>query len=387
MTQDVERTEIARWTANYVGEREGVALYEALAAAEQNQSRAEVLRRMAVVEARHAARWEAKLRAAGVEPPVVRLGPSVRVIGWLARRLGVHAVLPLVRGMELRAAGTYRDQPDALDFVPDERGHARALAAMTSGAAGAAPVGAAPQTAADPTAEILGRERWHRRDRGGSLRAAVFGVNDGLVSNLSLVIGVAGADPEPRFILLAGVAGLLAGSFSMAAGEYVSMSAQREMFERQIALEREELATAPEEEREELSLLYQAKGVPAAEADLMANRLIADPAAALDTMAREELGLDPEALGSPWGAALSSLLAFAVGAVLPVLPYLFASGTLAFVLAALLSALGLLAVGGAITLFTGRNPLVGALRMLAIGAVAASVTYLVGRLIGVGVTG
>ena len=231
------------------------------------------------------------------------------------------------------------------------------------------------------------KEHHHRGGQGGVLRASVFGVNDGLVSNLSLVIGVAGADPEPRFILLAGVAGLLAGSFSMAAGEYVSMSAQREMFERQIALEREELATAPEEEREELSLLYQAKGVPAAEADLMANRLIADPAAALDTMAREEMGLDPEALGSPWGAALSSLLAFAVGAVLPVLPYLFASGTLAVGLAALRSASGLLAVGGAITLFAGRNPLVGALRMLAIGAVAASVTYLVGRLIGVGVTG
>jgi VIT1/CCC1 family predicted Fe2+/Mn2+ transporter len=165
------------------------------------------------------------------------------------------------------------------------------------------------------------------------------------------------------------------------------MSAQREMFERQIALEREELANAPEEEQEELSLLYQAKGVPANDADRMASRLIRDPEAALDTLAREELGLDPGSLGSPWAAAISSLVAFAVGALLPVLPYLFTEGTLAFVLSALLSAVGLLAVGASITLFTGRNPLMGALRMLGIGAIAATVTYVVGRLIGVGVTG
>jgi VIT1/CCC1 family predicted Fe2+/Mn2+ transporter len=312
---------------------------------------------------------------------------QVRAIRTLARWFGVDAVLPLVRGMELRAAGAYSDQPDAIDLVPEERGHARMLAAMSDGGVTVSAESAPALASEDATSAILGRERWHRRDRGGSLRAAVFGVNDGLVSNLSLVIGVAGADPEPRFILLAGVAGLLAGSFSMAAGEFVSMTAQREMFERQIALERQELAMDPEQEREELSLLYQAKGVPEREAELMARRLIADPAAALDTMAREELGLDPDALGSPWGAALSSLLAFAAGAILPVLPYMFGSGTTAFVMSIVLSAIGLAIVGAAITLFTGRNPLVGALRMVAIGAVAATVTFAIGRLIGVGVAG
>jgi VIT1/CCC1 family predicted Fe2+/Mn2+ transporter len=340
---------------------------------------------MAAVEGRHAARWEAKLRALGATPPPFHQGARILMVRWLARRMGVDAVLPLVRGMELRAAGDYAGQADAADFVPEERGHARTLAAMTT--TDSPPAGVATRAGEDIPDAILGRERWHRRDRGGSLRAAVFGVNDGLVSNLSLVIGVAGAGPEPRFILLAGIAGLLAGSFSMAAGEFVSMSAQRELFERQIALEREELAQAPQEEREELSLLYQAKGVPTAEADLMANRLIQDPSVALDTMAREELGLDPASLGSPWGAALSSLAAFAAGAVLPVLPYLFAEGVLAFVLSAVLSAVGLLAVGAAITLFTGRSPLLGALRMLAIGAGAAAMTYLVGRLIGVSVAG
>lgn len=385
MPTNTERSEIARLTANYLGEREGEALYTALADAEKNPTRAEVFRRMAAVEGRHAARWETKLREAGAAPPPFHEGTRIHMVRWLARRMGVDAVLPLVRGMELRAAGDYAGQADAADFVPEERGHARTLAVMNT--TESPPTGTIPGAGEDIPETILGRERWHRSDRGGSLRAAIFGVNDGLVSNLSLVIGVAGAGPEPRFILLAGIAGLLAGSFSMAAGEYVSMSAQRELYERQIALEREELARDPEEEREELSLLYQAKGIPTAEADLMAGRLIADPTVALDTMAREELGLDPGSLGSPWGAAFSSLAAFSAGAVLPVLPYLFTEGVLAFVLSAVLSAVGLLAVGAAITLFTGRSPLVGALRMLAIGAGAAAVTYLVGRLIGVSVAG
>jgi vacuolar iron transporter family protein len=381
MTQTVEPNEIERLTRNYLGEREGMDLYHALADAERNPNRAEILRRMAAIEGRHADRWERKLRDAGVEPPAYRTGRRVGMIRWLARRFGVDAVLPLVRGLELRASGDYDQQPDARDFAPDERGHARTLMAMTEGTS------ATTTPPEDASGQILARERWHRRDRGGSLRAAVFGVNDGLVSNLSLVVGVAGADPDPKFILLAGVAGLLAGSFSMAAGEYVSMTAQREMFERQIQLEREELATSPEQEREELSLLYQAKGVPADQADRMATELIKDPKAALDTMAREELGLDPEALGSPWGAAFSSLAAFAIGAILPVLPYFFISGVIGFVLSAVLSGLGLLAVGAAITLFTGRNPLFGALRMLAIGAAASAVTFAVGRLIGVSVAG
>lgn len=384
MTQQQEKAEIARLTSNYRGEREGAALYEALAAVEAHPRRADILRQMAAVEARHAARWEEKLRALGVEPPPIKEGIAIRAIGWMARRFGVQAVLPLVRGMELRAAGDYADQPDAADFVPEERAHAHTLAALDRTTS--APVASAPSSAEqDVPASIVGRERWHRRGQNGSLRAAVFGVNDGLVSNLSLVVGFAGADPEPRLILLAGVAGLLAGSFSMAAGEYVSMTAQREIFERQIALEREELRSAPEQEQEELSLIYQAKGVPAADANLVASRLMADPEAALDTMAREELGLDPDELGSPWGAALSSFVSFTAGAILPVLPYFFLAGVTALVLSAVLSGLGLLAVGAAITLFTGRAPWFGAARMLAIGAAAAAVTYTVGRLIGVSV--
>jgi VIT1/CCC1 family predicted Fe2+/Mn2+ transporter len=217
----------------------------------------------------------------------------------------------------------------------------------------------------------------------GTFRAAVFGINDGLVSNLSLVMGVAGASPGPRFVLLAGVAGLLAGAFSMAAGEYVSMSAQRELFENQIAIERQELAEDPQGEQRELELIYENKGLPEDAAMKLASRMMADPALALDTHAREELGLDPQSLGSPWGAAMSSFTAFIAGAIIPVAPFLFFSGHKAFMMSLILSGIALLAVGTAVSSFTGRSKWVGALRMLVIGSLAAAITYGIGNLVGV----
>lgn len=217
----------------------------------------------------------------------------------------------------------------------------------------------------------------------GTFRAAVFGINDGLVSNLSLVMGVAGASADSRFVLLAGVAGLLAGAFSMAAGEYVSMSAQRELFENQIAIERRELAEDPQGEQKELELIYKSKGLPDDAATKLASSMMSDPAVALDTHAREELGLDPKELGSPWGAAFSSFAAFIVGAIIPVAPYLFFSGQTAFMGSLVLSGLALLGVGAAIASFTGRSKFFSAVRMLFIGALAAAITYLVGSLVGV----
>jgi VIT1/CCC1 family predicted Fe2+/Mn2+ transporter len=172
----------------------------------------------------------------------------------------------------------------------------------------------------------------------------------------------------------------------MAAGEYVSMQAQRELFERQIELEREELALAPDEEREELALIYRAKGIPAAEAERLASALMRDDDVALDTLAREELGLDPGELGSPWGAALSSFVSFALGALVPVLPYLAGTGRLALPLSALLSAVALFGVGAGVSLFTGRGVLLSGLRMLGIGAGAALVTYAVGSALGVAIS-
>ena len=217
---------------------------------------------------------------------------------------------------------------------------------------------------------------------GNALRAGVFGVNDGLVSNAALIYGVAGAAQEPSVIVLTGVAGLLAGAFSMAAGEYVSVRSQREMFEYQIGLERDELETYPDEEAAELALIYAAKGMPADEARKLADTLMQDPERALDTLAREELGLNPDELGSPWVAAISSFSAFTAGAALPLLPFLFGHGQ-ALTASIALTALGLFAVGASMSLFTGRHALLSGLRMLGIGGAAGLTTYFIGAWLGV----
>jgi vacuolar iron transporter family protein len=227
----------------------------------------------------------------------------------------------------------------------------------------------------------------HRVGQGNTLRAAVFGINDGLVSNVSLVMGVAGAGTNARFVLLAGLSGLLAGAFSMAAGEYVSMSAQREVFEHQIAFEQRELADDPEGELAELTQIYRNKGLPEAQAATLAASMMADPCLALDTHAREELGLDPDELGSPWGAALTSFGSFVIGASVPVAPYIILNNLIAFWASVMLSTLALFGVGMLLTNFTGRNWLYSGIRMVVIGALAAGVTYVVGRVIGVSAAG
>lgn len=229
----------------------------------------------------------------------------------------------------------------------------------------------------------------HKSVGGGNLRAAVFGVNDGLVSNASLIMGVAGASAASGasgMILLSGVAGLLAGAFSMAAGEYLSVRSQREMYEYQIGLEREELELYPQEEAAELALIFQAKGLAREEARKLAEKLIADPDRALDTLAREELGLNPDELGSPVGAALFSFFSFSGGAIVPLLPFFFGGGMMALFTAIGLTAVALFGVGAALSLFTGRHAWLGGLRMLAIGGTAGAATYLIGRALGVTLT-
>jgi VIT1/CCC1 family predicted Fe2+/Mn2+ transporter len=223
----------------------------------------------------------------------------------------------------------------------------------------------------------------HKGYGGGNLRAAVFGVNDGLVSNASLIMGVAGASATAEFVVTSGVAGLLAGALSMAAGEYVSVRSQREMFEYQIALERDELAEYPEEEAEELALIYAARGMDLEEARRITRDLVRSPQTALDALAREELGLNPDDLGSPWGAAAFSFLAFAAGAVVPLVPFLVGLplGS-AVMVAAAVAGVALFGVGATLSLFTGRNAWLGGLRMVAIGGGAGLVTWFIGRLLG-----
>ncbi len=366
------KADIKRYRTNYQGEVDGVELYRRLSRAEQDPQRAQIFLDLAETEKRHLKIWQDKLRAAGVDPG--KPGPSlrVRVLGALADRFGARAVLPMVSAMESNGFDEYMSQPEAgPSMARDERSHSRTLSTMYS-----------PGGATD-VAGIARGERWHRVDTGGQLRAAIFGMSDGLISNLSLVIGVAGAQPDGRFILLAGVAGLMAGAFSMGAGEFISVTSQRELFERQIALEKEELEVAPEEERQELALIYRAKGLTEAQANELSTRIIADRGVALETLAREELGLNPQGLGSPWGVALASFASFAIGAVIPVIPWLFGSTNWHFLASVLLSAVALFAVGAGVSLFTGRNFALAGARQLIIGAAAAAVTFAIGRLIGV----
>jgi VIT1/CCC1 family predicted Fe2+/Mn2+ transporter len=230
------------------------------------------------------------------------------------------------------------------------------------------------------TVEDIGKQ--HRNFGGGTLRAGVFGVNDGLVSNTCLVMGVAGAAVEPGIIVLSGVAGLLAGAFSMAAGEFISVLTQREMFEHQISQEADELNRYPKEEAEEFALIYAARGIPIAEARDVAAHLVANPDKALDTLAREELGLNPDDLGSPIGAALSSFIAFAIGASLPLIPFLIGAKN-DVIIAGAISGAALFAVGALLSLFSGKSAWISGFRMLAIGAVAAAATYGIGSLFNV----
>jgi len=366
-------------------ERDAIFLYDALASIEKDEQRASAFRRIAANERRHADVWARKLEERGADVPAPPARPRLRVaiIVLLARLFGTRAVSDLVTALEGDEEDIYQAQssPEVAAIAADEREHAEIWRQLK--------LGRTPG-AGD---EIAARERWHRSGRSGTLRAVIFGVSDGLVSNLALVMGVAGAANtaassaapagNEKFIVLAGIAGLLAGAFSMAAGEYISMQSQRELFERQIALERAELEAMPEEEQAEMAALYRAKGFPPDEAEAIAARLFENPERALDTLIREELGLDPSELGSPVGAASGSFVAFALGAAVPVIPYLLASGSSAFVASIVLSLVALFLVGAAVSLLTGRGFLFSGARQVLIGAAAAVVTFAVGSLIGV----
>src|SRR3954454_8108725 len=370
----------AQSLANLSLERDAILLYDSLASVEKDGDRADAFRRIASNERRHAEVWASKLREAGVDvpPAPTRLRPRGAFIVLLARIFGTKAVSDLVTALEGDEEELYEGQgasPEVEAIAADEREHAEIWRRLKD-----------PDY--HPDRDIASRERWHRSVRSGTLRAVIFGVSDGLVSNLALVMGVAGAAGEQgRFILLAGIAGLLAGAFSMAAGEYISMQSQRELFERQIALERAEMEAMPEEEEAEMAALYRAKGFRDDEAKAIAHRLFEDPERALDQLIREELGLDPDELGSPFGAAGGSFVAFAIGALVPVVPYLLGGGAVAFGFALGLSLVALFAVGAGVSLLTGRGVLFSGARQVGIGAAAAIVRYLVGTVIGVSVAG
>lgn len=369
---EVDRVTLRRFREYHADEVQAALLYRGLA--DLDPSRAEVLRRLAEAEERHAEHWRVILAGHGVDSdPPARPNLRTRLLLLVARRFGVERVLPVVIRAEAADASRYRDVPQApATMAKEEMAHGRSLAQI-----------AGTDSAGEQIAASEGR---HRARSGGALRASVFGVNDGLVSNFSLVMGVAGGTSDPDVVVLAGVAGLFAGAFSMAAGEWISVRSQHELYEREIEAEREELRAFPEEERAELELIYRAKGMSEEDAATVAGHMFADPETALDTMVREELGLDPGEVGSggAWVAASSSFVAFAIGAVLPLLPFLVMAGGLATIaVSAIVSATALGSVGGALGVLTRRPVPWSAARMVLIGGSAAAATYGIGSLFGV----
>jgi len=337
-----------RWQS----EKTAAYLSGAVAAVEKDPTRAKLFRDMAASAEKQAAIVAKVLKLVPSFTPSLRSRLTVFLLGIFGPRRMRH----VLSASKVRGVSVYRGKV-ASSGGQEVQGHPW------------------------PTSvEEVGRQ--HKNYGSGTLRAGVFGVNDGLVSNTCLVMGVAGAGTSAGVILLTGVAGLLAGAFSMGAGEFISMLSQKEMLEHQIGQEKDELERYPKEEAEELALIYAARGVPIKEARHVANHLIQNPEQALDTLSREELGLNPDELGSPVGAAISSFLTFSVGASLPLIPYVFGEAKHGILIASLISGTALFCVGAALSLFSGRNAFLGGGRMLVIGAAAASLTYFIGSLFG-----
>ena len=366
-------TDAQRYRRYLNEEVDGLYIYQQLSEIEQEPQLKDVYHRLAETETRHLKLWQTQLQLAGLDDSVGRPSRRARLLMWVARKGGVDLVLPVIKAFENDATDMYAGDliAEAEKLPEDEAAHARIFAALSRQRSGV-------------QGSVIGRiENRHRALGGGNaLRAAVLGANDGLVSNLALVAGFAGAAPGQGAIILAGVAGLLAGASSMALGEWISVTSSREAAEAQIEAEREELRLDPAAEEEELALIYQAKGLPRPEAERLAHLIVSDSERALSTLAREELGIVPEELGSAWTAGIVSFILFAIGAIIPVIPFFFDGGAVAIAISALLSAGALFLVGAGITLLTGRSMVYGGLRQLILGLLAAVLTFAIGSAIG-----
>jgi VIT1/CCC1 family predicted Fe2+/Mn2+ transporter len=369
MTDDIER-----YRTNLRDELNGAALYAALAAAEADPLRKDLFLQLSQAESNHAKLWRDKLADAGLKDEHFVPGFRTRLLAKLARRFGPGFVLPGIAAAEVADRNKYAGQRDAQAISSEERGHAAVVQAVANSGSGMATAGA----------DIARAEPWHRAaSSGNDLRAAVLGANDGLVSNFCLVMGVAGAGAANHTVLITGLAGLVAGACSMALGEWLSVANARELAQSQIAKEAEELEQTPAAEQHELALILQAKGLPKEDAQHAAAQIMLDKRGALDTLVREELGIDPAELGgNPWSAAATSFALFSAGAIFPVLPFFWMRGPWAIGASALASGAVLCGVGMLTSLFNGRGPWYSAFRQLIFGCLAAGVTYGVGVALG-----
>jgi vacuolar iron transporter family protein len=367
-----------RYQSNFQDEIESAALYRAMAQSEKQAQLASIYIKMAEVEENHADFWSKKITENGQAAPGLRLGWRTKTLIWLTKKLGPAFVLPTMVGREKDGSRGYNSQPEVKGtLMPvQERSHERLLATI-SGKNNEGMEGG-------NLAQLEGRHR----TGGNALRAAVLGANDGLLSNFSLVMGVAGADSAHKSIIIAGLAGLLAGAGSMALGEWLSVQSSRELYQHQIEIEGQELAAHPQEEQEELSLIYQAKGLPADQAHQLARNIMTNKESTLDTLAREELGINPEELGgSAWEAAFTSFILFAFGAAFPIVPFIFLQGSTAVIVSMVVSGAVLFLIGAAITILTGRNAFLAGGRQVLFGLIAAGLTFGIGRLLGAAVGG
>ncbi len=350
--------------------RRSAAIYGSLARMEQDSDRAAVFQRLSDNELEHAAQWSELIGESGRNVFPARLGPASLLLWLTTKMIGTTFIARfLIRGHEKNLHEISR-LPDPSMMADAAREQELALRRL-----------AYPDE--DP---VDHHEGGFLAGEGGTLRAAVLGINDGLVSNFSLVMGVAGGTGDAQFVVLAGVAGLLAGAFSMAAGEYISMRSQKDVYENIVRLERAELELWPEREMEELAGFFEEKGLSREEALTVADRISKDPEIALDTHLREEFGLNRDDLGSPWAAAFASMTAFSIGAIIPVFPYFFGDSGIVLTLSAAFSALALVVVGAGLAWMSGINTAWGGARMLLAGGVAAAVTFGVGAAIGETIT-
>lgn len=368
--------ELKRYRRNLADELDSAAVYDTLSAAEKDARRRAIFGELAAAEREHAQVWREKLAANGVHVAAHRRSAKTLLLQTLTRTFGPQSVLKTVAASEYADRDRYAHEPGAEALSAQEQQHAAIVQSIVSNDR---PSGARRGE------RIATAESWHRGvTSGNDLRAAVLGANDGLVSNFCLIMGVAGAGTANRTILLTGFAGLIAGACSMALGEWLSVTNARELARTQIAKEADELEHSPDAERRELALIYEAKGIEAGEARRLAAQIMRDKDKALDTLTREELGIDPtEPGGNPGSAAAVSFMLFATGAALPTVPFLWAAGYAAIAQSVLLSAIGLAAVGVFTSLFNGRSALFSASRQIVIGLVAAAFTAGAGRLLGV----
>lgn len=354
------------WDEHYTDEKDAAWLYRQLATIDTNRERADLFGRLAVVEDRHTAKWEELFREAARPLPPHAVARRTRLLAWVAKTFGPSAVLPLILAEEGREVQAYlglarhsthqQTHQAAVDIAAESAVHARELS------------------------EVMGREGepWHVGGAGGMLRSIVYGFNDGLTANFGLVAGVVGASMAPHVVILTGVAGAMADALSMGSSGYLAAASEAEVQAHQIEMERQEMRLMPELEEEELALIYEAKGLPAEAARALARTMMQDPIRALETQVREELNIHPAEL-APLKDGLITGAATAVGAFIPIVPFLAMPHASAVWVSLGISMVAHFGIGAARSIFTGRGIWVSGRDMFVVGFGVAAVGYLIGE--------